>query len=205
VCSPCSRPVLSLAVAEIGAAQQMTPPESLRPSVMAAVATTAQAPPHDAELRTSRRWTKALAGVAVAAAVVGAFALGGVIGQPDGPEQIAEDQAQSMLTAPDAKMMPMVMADGAHSSVVVSRAEGRALLMVDDMAMPTDDDVYQLWLIDSNDTTHEMETFRPNADGQVAMMMVGDFDDAVTLEITMESAGGSRSPTSPPIGIAQLA
>ena len=89
--------------------------------------------------------------------------------------------------------------------MVVSSAAGQALLMADDMPMPTDDDVYQVWVVDSKGTPHEMETFRPDAEGQVAMMLAGDFSDAVTLEITMEPAGGSPQPTTPPIGVAQLA
>lgn len=206
-CESCRVEVAELAAttAEIGIAQQAEPPESLRQDVMAVVSQTAQASPHVSKLGAGRRWTKVLAGVAVASAVVGAFAVGSLTSSPTSGELLADEQTQMMIaTAPDAKMMPMEMADGAHSSIVVSNAEGQALLVADGLPMPTNDDVYQLWLIDQTGTPHEMDMFRPDSDGQVALMVVGDFKDATALEMTMEPAGGSRQPSTPTIGIAKL-
>lgn len=206
-CEPCWREVAELAAttAEIGSAQYVEPPDSLRQDVFAAVSRTAQVSPSTHKIRTGRRWIKALTGVAVAAAIVVAFALGAVMNSPTPGEQLADEQTQMMIAAaPDAKMMPMDMTDGAHSSIVVSNAEGQALLVADGLPMPTNDDVYQLWLIDQSGILHEMDMFRPDSDGQVTLMMVGDFGEAMSLEMTMEPSGGSRQPTSATIGVAQL-
>jgi anti-sigma-K factor RskA len=206
-CHSCQLEVAGLAAttAEIGIAQQVTPPESLRANVLAAASQTTQASPRASEATSGRRWTKALLGVAVAASVVGAFALGSAVNSPAPADLLVDDQTQMMIaTAPDAKMMPMEMTDGAHSSVVVSTAEGQALLIAADIPMPKGDDVYQMWLIDQSGAPHDMDKFRPDSDGRVTLMMKGDFTDAAALEITMEPAGGSSNPTSPAIGTVRL-
>lgn len=203
-CPDCQREVRELreAVATMGAAEQTPPPPALREAVVAEVSRTAQLPPHTvpAAAPRARRWLSLLA---VAAVAVLAFGIGTWVAGP-GPVPTPQDDMASIVAAPDARMAPMALPGAAHSKVIVSPAQGRAVMVGDGMTRPADGNVYQLWLIDDGGAAHGMDTFVPDADGTAEVLLAGDFSAATALAVTIEPAGGSAQPTSQPLGTAEL-
>jgi len=67
-------------------------------------------------------------------------------------QQVATQQVNELLTAPDAKVYATTM-NGAPVSFVVSKARDQALFLGDDIPAPVDGKVYQLWMIGSSEIT----------------------------------------------------
>jgi anti-sigma-K factor RskA len=207
-CDDCRNEVRELreTVAQIGAAEAQDPPESLRSAVFSEVDRTAQLAPRTTRTptRAHRRWLQALA---VAAIAVLAFGLGTWVSQRATQRTVVaeENQLEQIVAAPDAQMASMKMRGGAHSKVIVSPSQGKAVMMADHVAVPQSDRVYQVWLIDDKGAKHGMSTFVPDADGDAQVTMTADFDDIAAVAVTVEPAGGSPQPTSEPVGVASLA
>ena len=85
----------------------------------------------------------------VAAALVLVVGLGGWVSVLRGNQQnqqVATQQVNELLTAPDAKVYATTM-NGAPVSFVVSKARDQALFLGDDIPSPGDGKAYQLWMI----------------------------------------------------------
>jgi len=206
-CEDCRNEVHELreTVAQIGAAETTPPPSALRQSVFAEVARTAQLPPHVAPVTSqrTRRWTQCLA---VAAVAVLAFGLGTVVTDRSVEQTVVaqEDQLTQIVSAPDAVMAPMKMKGDARSKVIVSPSQGKAVMVGAGIAAPKANTVYQVWLIDDTGVKHGMSTFEPNADGTAEMVVDADFSNIAAVAVTLEPVGGSKQPTSDPVGVAAL-
>jgi anti-sigma factor RsiW len=154
-------------------------------------------------VRRQRRTRRVLTGL-VAAALVLVVGLGGWVSVLRGNQQnqqVATQQVNELLTAPDAKVYATTM-NGAPVSFVVSKERNQALFLGDDVPPPVDGKVYQLWMIGSSVIT-------PNAlvdrGGDVAQWMKdGPLGDAQQLAVTLEPAGGSPQPTTDPIAGVEL-
>lgn len=153
-------------------------------------------------VRRQRRTRRILTGL-VAAALVLVVGLGGWVSVLRGNQQnqqVATQQVNELLTAPDAKVYATTM-NGAPVSFVVSKERDQALFLGDNVAPPVDGKVYQLWMIGSQIT--------PNAlidqGGDVTQWMEdGPLEDAQQLAVTLEPAGGSSQPTTDPIAGVKL-
>jgi anti-sigma factor RsiW len=149
-----------------------------------------------------RRRTRVLTGL-VAAALVLVVGLGGWVSVLRGnqeEQQVATQQVNELLTAPDAKVYATTM-NGAPVSFVVSKARDQALFLGDDIPSPGDGKAYQLWIIGAEIT--------PNAlvgqGGDVTQWMDdGPLDDAKQLAVTIEPAEGSITPTMPIVAGVEL-
>lgn len=154
-------------------------------------------------VRRQRRTRRILTGL-VAAALVLVVGLGGWVSVLRGNQQnqqVATQQVNELLTAPDAKVYATTM-NGAPVSFVVSKARDQALFLGDDIPAPVDGKVYQLWMIGPSQIT-------PNAlvdrGGDVTQWMKdGPLGDAQQLAVTLEPEGGSPQPTTDPIAGVEL-
>ncbi|CAM5701462.1 hypothetical protein SPURM210S_00416 [Streptomyces purpurascens] len=83
--------------------------------------------------------------------------------------------------------------------MVTSRAENRSAVFASRLPPLADDRVYQLWYARSGQ-------FRPagllsTADGGHADVLDGRLGGATAVCLTVEPAGGSRQPTTRPVGV----
>ncbi|MDN5803618.1 MAG: anti-sigma factor [Microlunatus sp.] len=153
--------------------------------------------------RRKRRTRRLLTGL-VAAALVLVVGLGGwvsVLTSQQRGQQVASQQVNDLLTAPDAKVYPTEL-DGAPVSFVVSKDRDQALFVGHDVAAPEAGKVYQLWMIDGAQVT-------PNATidqgGTVTQWFdPGPLDGAQQLAVTVEPTGGSLTPNLPPVAGVKL-
>ncbi|GGS49802.1 anti-sigma factor [Streptomyces violaceus] len=207
-CAPCRAEVdqLSRAAVEMGAAEASAPSAEMRRRVLDRIATVRQERSGSAEAR--RRPQRGLK-LALAAAVAAAAALGGVAwwqsSEADNArEQSAEEHAEyrrlaDVLTAPDATISTKELARGGTASVVASRAENRSAVFASGLPPLTDDRVYQLWYAESGQ-------LRPagllsTEGGGHAEVLEGRLGGATAVCLTVEPAGGSRQPTTHPLGV----
>ena len=143
----------------------------------------------------------------VAAAVVLIAAVGGIwlkpwandSGDAPAPRLTA---AERVLGADDATRVEKSFPDGARATVVVSRSEGRAVILTKDMEHAPEGLDYQLWL---QTPAGELEPDRVMPDLRSATVLLeGDASRATGVGITVEPDGGSTQPTSEPIAFFNL-
>ncbi|MGW0856694.1 anti-sigma factor [Streptomyces sp. NPDC002690] len=158
--------------------------------------------------RSHRRRVRALA-VSLAASVAAAAGLGGVAWWQTSAANTARQEAAQVhdgaqvlagvLSAPDAAITAERLPQGATASVITSRSQNRAAFVATGLRPLTDDRVYELWYA-------EGKSFRPagllsGAGGWQAYVLDGPLEGATAVGITVEPAGGSRQPTTPPLGL----
>lgn len=192
-CRDCRDEVAELraTAARLGSAAAAVPPETMRASVLAAVARTPQTPrpataedPGVAPRRSARRWPA----VAAAAAVLVAAAIGGTAVQRERDaraEAALMSAALHVVAAPDAVSLDM---DLGAAHVVASQEMGAAVLMASDVPMPPDG-VYQLWMMHADGSPAPGPTFMPH-DGEVMALVEGDLTDVAELAVTLEPDDG---------------
>ncbi|HEY5784365.1 MAG TPA: anti-sigma factor [Microlunatus sp.] len=152
--------------------------------------------------RRQRRTRRVLTGL-IAAALVLVVGLGGWVSVLRGnqqDQQVATQQVNELLTAPDAKVYATTM-NGAPVSFVVSKSRDQALFLGDDIPSPGEGKAYQLWMIGAEIT--------PNAlvaqGGDVTQWMDdGPLGGAKQLAVTIEPAEGSTTPTMPIVAGVEL-
>src|SRR5688572_25454003 len=225
VCPTCSREVVEFGetAAELSVLASATPPPAgLRRSILSAISEVRPLPPEPAAeaatpepagpsvlagpgrpvdelaLRRQRRRTRILS-VLVAAVMVAAVALGGVVytlvqsRQAQVAQQAAQRAAETeLLTAPDVQTYSATMKDGGQISFVVSRSLDRAMFIGKDLPTVGADRTYQLW-------TLEGERAIPDnlvAGGGDRQQFFRETLSGVTgLAISVEAAGGAQQPT----------
>ncbi|MFC9126638.1 anti-sigma factor domain-containing protein [Streptomyces sp. NPDC057099] len=209
-CAACRAEVdqLSGAAVEMGAAETDTPSADLRRRVLERIAAVPQDRSVAAEARRRRRRQQGLR-LALAASLAAAAALGGIAWWQSSEadtarEQAAEESAEyrqlaDVVTAPDATITTKKFADGGTASVVASRVENRSAVFASGLPSLTDDRVYQLWYAQSGQ-------FRPagllsTEGGGHADVLDGRLDGATAVCVTVEPSGGSRQPTTDPVGV----
>lgn len=192
-CGDCRDEVTELraTAARLGSAVAAPPPESMRASVLAAVARTPQAgrpAPVEHPGVTRRRSARPWPAVAAAAAVVAAAVIGGTAVQRERDARAEADlmsAALHVVAAPDAVSLEV---DLGAAHVVASQEMGAAVLMGSDVPMPTDG-VYQLWMMHADGSPAPGPTFMPH-DGEVMAVVEGDLADVAELAVTLEPNDG---------------
>lgn len=230
LCEDCRREVVGLREASALMADDaaVTPPDSLRASVLSGIRTirplppeTGRAPdvraqdePGDAPepesstpaasnvvpMRSRRR---RIATLLTAAAAVLAIA-GGVALQPwqDDSTSTTISAADRVLSADDAQKVSLDFDDGSSATVVRSLEERRAVVLTRDMAAPPRGKVFELWLQDESGKMLPAGLMKTAGDHKV--LLEGDAAEATGVGITVEPAGGSEEPTSEPIALFDL-
>ena len=188
--------------ARLAAAAWSVPPPGLRTGVLAAIRTTRQLPPavptravptRAVPTRAVPTRTRRL--VAAAAAVL--IALGGVFAV----QELRVRAARGLVTASDLRTGQQVVAGGGRVTVVFSRERGSGLIMLAADTPPGGGRVYQLWTVRSGvPVSAGVLPVGPTT----AVVAVQGLDRASDVGVTVEPAGGSRTPTLPMVADLKL-
>ena len=145
--------------------------------------------------------------IAVAALFMMVFVgLGATVARLDGRvDALRETSAQvaAVLTAEDARTIPVGREGGPRGSVVTSATHGRTVVVADGLPAVTSDQVLELWLIDESGAT-PAGLFRPDADGTAVQVVASDLSGVDAVGVTVEPSGGSPQPTTTPILLAEV-
>lgn len=195
------------AAARLGIAATEDPPASLRDRVMEEVDRTRQVaplpagPPERTGSLVARRFLAAAAAV-LALAVAG---LGALVASLD--QRISElEGAESVLrvlSAPDARVAEAAGPAGATVRVVVAPSLAEGWLVASGMPPTSDDRTYQVWLL-RGDTPESAGLVSPDTGGAVEVALDGDLATVDAVAITVEPSGGSPTPTTDPVAVAEL-
>lgn len=191
-----------------------TPPARLKASVLAAIAAVPQvpssastAPAVDSDEPsviapvidlTSRRRSRLVTALSAAAALVLLAGVGLVLVRDDSvsdQERIAAE-AENVVAADDA--VSRVLEGELEGTVTVVYSPGEQALVIDGEGLPVlgEDRAFVLWFVGDAAVT-PVQTFRPDASGDV-LVRVDDVDPTdFVLGITEEDAGGAEKPTLP--------
>ncbi|MFN3258647.1 MAG: anti-sigma factor [Ilumatobacter sp.] len=205
--------------------QPITPPTTLRDDVLAAIANVEQDAPDTAHSSTTARgpvdrtsalrdqfddqfdddsepvsrprlgrggrWMPFLAAAAVAVLFAGGVAV--ITGGDDDVRSPIEEVA----LAPDAVTRVLDGELGRALTVTFSPSEDALVVLGTDVPELSDDETYQLWLVDDAGGAQSVGLFRPDESGSVEQR----FDDRdprdLELGVTVERASGSETPTLP--------
>ena len=197
------------AAARLAGGAWSAPPPSLRSNVLAAVRATRQVAP-ETPPRPSRpavpRWRRL---TAAAAAVV---AVGGItyavqdqrVRREHARYEAArgdEARVRAVLAAPDLVVRDQTVAGGGRVTVAVSRLHRSGVIMLAAGDAPAGR-VYQLWTVRAG-APHSEGALDPGQNA--AVRLVDGIDQASDVGVTVEPAGGSRTPTLPMVADLKLA
>jgi anti-sigma-K factor RskA len=202
-CPDCRTEVDSLReAAALLALDPVDPPARLRADVLAGIESIRPLPPlTSAEPRLDKLGVRAQMSrlgirgpLLVAAALVLVALVTTVTLRPwaDDERGVQLDATARVLTAPDADQVVQELPDGSRATVVVSRSQGRAVILTDDMALAPDGKDYQLWLQTPEGTMVPAGLMPDESDATV--LLDGDASKATAVGITVEPDGGSKEP-----------
>ncbi|WP_201452599.1 anti-sigma factor [Streptomyces sp. HM190] len=213
-CEPCAQEAaeLSATAARLGLAVTVPPPDAMRARVLHRVSSVRQETPDGlTAVRTARAAVRArlLSRWTLAACLAAAATLGGTTVWQHQRAEDALRQARSaqsgteaiaaVLASPDARTRTAALGGGATGTVVVSREQDKAVFLVSGMARPAAGKVYQLWFDDRG--TMRSAGLMDSGRTEQAVLLRGAVDGASGMGVTVEPAGGSREPTSPPVAV----
>lgn len=205
------------------------PPPSLRAAVLEQIAHTAQDPQPARNDRTSsvdiaeRRLAEGsgasnvvpmqrslqrrnrTAGLLAAAAVLAAIAMGGWAVHSRSEARDATAQAQSLtsvLSANDVKTVTGHFGSAGDGTVVLSRSQGKALLVAADLPSLPSGKVYEAWTIKDTPPV-PAGTFSADA-SQTLVKLPAAAVNANQVAVTVEPAGGSDLPTTDPVFVVKI-
>lgn len=212
-CHSCAQEVAAFhaATAKVGDLTADPPPPDLRQRVLDEIARTDQvvdAPASVTELsgrRTMPRWAIGAAAAVAAALVVAVAGLAVVVGDLSGrlsDAEVAAEQLEEVLAAPDATTVTAEGPEGSLGRVVASGARGEAVFVSSGLASAPDEHTYELWLIDDTGAT-SAGLFDP-VDGRATELLAGDIAGTAAIGVTVEPAGGSSEPTTDPVMVFEL-
>lgn len=224
-CEPCRQEVRGLreAAAALAAATAVQPPAGFREAALRAAAETRQMPPAAATppvpWRALRQQGRGLRGrrfrlgvvltgavacvLAVAAVVVGisAYGMHSRLDQDQG-----HDHAVAMvLGAPDAKMMSAPVTTGGTATVVMSHREHALVFTAADLRVLPSSESYELWLMGPAGNRPAGMISVSGGGKMASPMVVSGLSSGDSVGMTVEPAGGSPHPTTPPVVVIALA
>ncbi|MEW2162721.1 anti-sigma factor [Streptomyces sp. NPDC007084] len=211
-CAACREEVaeLSAVTLELASGHEAAPSPELRGRVLDRITGTEQEhAPAPAPAPVPVRRHRVLR-VALAACLALAVALGGVAAWQHQRADEARTQAArarerasavtGIITARDATISTRKLAGGGDISVVASRAQGRAAVVAAGLPHLGDGKVYELWFAAKTGDLRPAGLL-PGSGGGHARVLSGSLEDVAAVGITAEPAGGSKQPTSDPLGI----
>ena len=223
-CEPCRQEVRGLreATAALAAATAVQPSAAFREATLRAAAQTRQLPPADAaptppwralrrQGRGLRGWRPRL-GVALAGAVACVLAVAAIVAGISAygmHSRLDQDQGHDhavamVLGAPDAKMMSASVTTGGTATVVMSHRERALVFTAADLRVLPSSESYELWLMGpAGNKPAGMISMSGN--GKMAgPMVVSGLSAGDRIGVTVEPAGGSSHPTTPPVVVIAL-
>ncbi|BCJ34194.1 hypothetical protein Athai_16970 [Actinocatenispora thailandica] len=203
-CPTCAAEVAELrgTAARLADAATAVPPSRLRDAVLAEVRHTRQEPPAARDRRPVGRprwrWAGAAAAavVLVLAAVLGTYAV--QQGRIDDARRTAaaaqarQRRIDSILSAPDAALVPATLPGGARGRLVLSRRRDLAVVSLAGLPALSGRRTYQLWLVVAG--TPRDAGVLPVGAAAASRVLTG-VRAARTFAISTEPAGGSPRPT----------
>jgi len=194
------------------AADPIAPPATLRDSVLAGIEGIRPLPPLTEHGRdraipdqTRRRpWLAGTGPLLVAAALVVVALVTTVALRPwaSDDDQDAPTDVEQVLAADDRDRIVREFPDGSRADVVVSRSEGLAVILTEDMALAPEGKVYELWFQTPDGAFVPAGLMPDQPDATV--LLRGDASEATAVGITVEPDGGSPTPTTEPIALFEL-
>lgn len=185
----------------------VTPPASLRDSVLSGITQIRPLPPevpapapvpaHEPAGR-GRSWLPFL----VAAALALVVGIGAAVTQPWATDEPRLTAAERVLQAPDAEEVFLDLGEAGRATVVRSKSEDRAVIRTEDMVSAPQGKDYELWF-QTPDEAMVPAGLMPDAPDQT-VLLEGSAADAIAVGITVEPDGGSEEPTTPPIALFDL-
>ena len=189
------------AFAVVSAVGAVEPPPRVRTRVLDEVRQSASGPTSLTERRSRRRrWQVAVA----AAAAIGVLAGGTVIVRQltEGPSPTVAEQ---VLDASDVHSSTSAIAAGGSATANYSKSQDAVVFVLDGVAPPSADTVYQLWLMPaSGDAPVPAGTISPGDVQPTTTVVLDDVGSMSKLAVTVEPPGGSPQPTSEPFAVLQL-
>ncbi|USQ86227.1 anti-sigma factor [Streptomyces phaeoluteigriseus] len=210
-CETCRDEVASLqeAAAALATVHAMPVAPHLRADTLDAITRVSQDRPRHRARTAGRRALH----LVLAASIAAVAALGGTaVWQHSQAEDARAEAARvrstnealtDVVTAPDATLHTAELTGGATAAVVVSRDRGSAVFTAQGLPDLTGDKVYELWY------AADTGALRPAGllDGGMerdARVLEGALAGAVAVGITVEPSGGSKQPTTEPLGLISL-
>lgn len=195
-CEDCRDEVASLreTAAMLAESVAVTPPPSLRDSVLSGITQIRPLPPVVAPPRRVA-WFPVL----VAAAVLTILGVGAAVWQPWAPSSDTGTltAAEQVLAAPDAQSVSIDLGEAGKATVTRSKSLHKAVISTQDMAAAPTGQVYQLWLQQRGD----MVSAGLMTGGDQEIVLEGDAATASAAGVTVEPAGGSEEPNLPPVAL----
>jgi anti-sigma-K factor RskA len=207
-CPECSEEVAGLreTAAMLAASVDSGPSPELRNRVLGEISKVRPLPPTAATpevVRRTARWFPKLAAAAVAAVLV-ATGVGVSAWHPWSPSTSTQvPVASRVLDAPDARSQTVDLPDGATATVVHSRSVGKAVLITKNMPEAPRGKVYELWLQDPDGVMQPAGLMEGGASKQTVVLK-GSATEATGVGITVEPAGGVKTPGTEPVAIFDL-
>jgi anti-sigma-K factor RskA len=189
------------AFAVVSAVGAVEPPPRVRTRVLDEVRKSASGPTSLTERRSSRRrWLVAVA----AAAAVGVLA-GGTVIVRHLTEGQAPTVAEQVLDASDVHSSTSAIAAGGSATANYSKSQDAVVFVLDGVAPPSADTVYQLWLMPASGAAPvPAGTLSPGEVQPTTTIVLDDVGSMSNLAVTVEPPGGSPQPTSQPFAVLQL-
>jgi len=186
----------------------VTPPASLRESVLAGIsqvrplapaASTSQPSHAGRPAARGRGWVPFL----VAAALALIVGVGALVTQPWADSDDAErlTAAEQVLQAPDAEEVSVDLGEAGRATITRSKSHDRAVITTEDMVSAPAGKDYELWFISGDEIVSA--GLMPDAPDQT-VVLDGPAGGAAAVGITVEPDGGSKQPTSDPIAVFDL-
>lgn len=212
-CESCRQEVRGMreATAALAAAAAVQPPTALREAALRAAGQTRQFPPPVIQARTvwaARRghgwpgWRPrlavALVGALAAVAVVAGVLAHGMQSRLD-QAQLRDHTVALVLGASDATMLSAHVSTGGTATVVMSHRERALVFTAADLHVLPSAEIYELWLTGPAGNKPAGMIAVSGRGKMVGPMVVSGLSAGDSVRLTVESAGGSPRPTSPPI------
>lgn len=199
VCEACDQEVRELreVTARLGQATALAPPPDLKNRVLATVSQVRQLPPTITPARTGKppsRWALRLTGFAAAVLLAVSATLGVLLVR----ERQSGEQSRkiaAILQADDARVVTGEVDDGGSATVVMSRSQNRAVVLVAGMGKLRPGQEYQAWMVVENESNRD-EIIRTKSAGRMASnrLDIDALGAANAFSITIEPEGGSAKP-----------
>jgi anti-sigma-K factor RskA len=211
--------------ARLGLARAADPPPAMRQHVLAAAYRTRQLPPlpagsldraarrgrlvrlvfsdgtHQSPARPRRRVPRLMTAAVAAAAAAGiAF---GVVSQVSTPPATST-AISSVLGARDALTETMATSAGGQVTAVVSWDQREAVVTTTGLASLPSAQVYQLWVMGPAGTTQARSAGLLAHAGHTGPVLAAGLRPGERIGITVEPAGGTSQPTTPPVVVMAL-
>jgi anti-sigma-K factor RskA len=210
-CAACRQEVEELRAtgSRLAVAVAADPPAELRARVLAEVTRTRQLPPRVPAIgaagpRRTRTWQVRVALLGAAAAAVVAVVFGVHTASSDRQLDAAQQEQASLnsvLTAPDAATLKGSGLAGA--TLVVSRDQGKAVLLASGFPALDAGHAYQVWFTGA-DGTRSAGLMQPESPHQMRPMLAAIPPGTDHIGITVEPAGGSAVPSTAAVSTISL-